>query len=259
MAVPERCELPGVVEGVIDAMILAAGFGTRLRPLTDTVPKALVEVGGIPQLERCLRAVEAAGADRVVVNTHHHADLVEEWIEARGVGPHVIVSREEPEPLETGGGLLAARRHFRGDRPVLVHNVDVITSIDLAALVSCHGGQSAPVTLAVQERAASRYLLFDDAGLFGRLDVRTGALEQRRQQRGPRRRLAFTGVHVLTPTALDAMSESGRFSIIDGYLRLAGEGTTIVGRDVGAAEWYEIGTPERLNAARERFGGRARL
>ena len=242
-----------------DAMVLAAGFGRRLRPLTDRIPKALVEVGGRTQLDRTIEALARAGATRLVVNTHHHADQVEAALAARagrhGAGEaELLVSREDPRPLETGGGLLAARDLFRGDRPILVHNVDVITGIDLSGLVAAHAGGTAPVaTLAVQERAASRYLLFDEAGLQGRLDVRSGRREETRTARGAVRRLAFTGVHVVSPRLLDRLTESGVFSIVDAYLRLAGGGEHVAGRDVGDAEWWEIGTPERLAAARARF------
>lgn len=237
-----------------DAMVLAAGYGRRLRPLTDTTPKALVEVGGVVQLERCLRAFEAAGADRIVVNTHHHADQVERWIEERAPsGSELRISREESRPLETGGGMQAARSMFRGDRPIVVHNVDIITSIDIGGLLDEHVAANGLATLAVQQRATSRYLLFDDDGLQGRLDIRGGTREECRPQEGMPRRLAFTGLHVASPVVFDRMIEDGPFSIIDCYLRLAGEGTRIHGVDVGDAEWTEIGTPERLAAARARF------
>lgn len=237
-----------------DAMILAAGFGRRLQPLTDEVPKALIAVGGLTQLERTLRALEAAGADRVVVNTHHHAALIEAAIERREGGAEIVVSREEPRPLETGGGLRAARDRFRGDRPILVHNVDVITSFDLPSLVDAHRTGGVVATLAVQERAASRYLLFDEDGLQGRLDVRTGVREDARPQRGSLRRLAFTGVHVVGPDVFRHMTVDGPFSITDFYLELAGEGERFRAADLTGMEWYEIGTPERLAAARYRLG-----
>ena len=237
----------------VDAMVLAAGFGRRLRPLTDQVPKARVEVGGISQLARTLRTLESAGADHVVVNVHHHAGQIEAALAGRAGVARIDISREEPRPLETGGGLKHAREAFRGDRPIVVHNVDVITAIDLPALVRHHREAGALATLAVQERAASRFLLFDDEGLFGRLDVRSGEREERRPQRGPLRRLAFSGVHVVEPRVFDLIEETGAFSIVDLYLRLAGERERIAGCDVEDAEWFEIGTPERLAAARARF------
>ncbi|MGD8495110.1 MAG: NTP transferase domain-containing protein [Gemmatimonadales bacterium] len=235
-------------------MVLAAGYGRRLRPLTDEIPKALVDVGGLTQLERTLRSLEAAGADRVVVNTHHHADQIETALADRAGSAEILVSPEVPRPLETGGGLLAARPLFRLDRPILVHNVDVITSMDITALLAAHAKTGGLATLAVQERAASRYLLLDAEGLQGRLDVRSGEREEVRPLRGSLRRLAFTGVHVASPRVFARMTERGAFSIIDCYLRLAGEGEVIGDMDVGPAEWWEIGTPERLAAARARYG-----
>ena len=236
-----------------DAMVLAAGYGRRLRPLTDDTPKALVRVAELTQLERTLRALERAGADRVVVNTHHHAGQIEAALAGREGAARVLISREDPRPLETGGGLLNARALFRGDRPIVVHNVDVITSIDLPRLLERHATSEGLATLAVQERATSRYLLFDEAGLQGRLDVRSGFREEAREQRGALRRLAFTGVHVVEPRVFSLMSETGSCSIIDLYLRLAGDGEFILAEDVGGAEWFEIGTPERLAAARAHF------
>lgn len=238
-------------------MVLAAGYGRRLRPLTDGTPKALVRVGDLTQLERTLRALERTGADRVVVNIHHHAEQIEAVLDEREGAARVLVSREDPRPLETGGGLLHARALFRGERPIVVHNVDVITAIDLTRLLERHATSGGLATLAVQERAASRYLLFDEAGLQGRLDVRSGFREEAREQRGALRRLAFSGVHVVDPRVFGLMSETGSFSIIDLYLRLAGDGEVILAEDVGDAEWFEIGTPERLAAARAHFETKA--
>jgi MurNAc alpha-1-phosphate uridylyltransferase len=237
----------------MQAMILAAGYGRRLRPLTDTIPKALVEVGGVTQLDRTIRALVSAGARRIIVNVHHRAEQIEEWLESRSFDADVLVSRELEAPLETGGGLLHARPLFDPGRPILVHNVDVITSIDLAALVEQHRPDAA-ATLAVHERPASRYLLFDDVGLQGRLRVDSGELEESRAPRGPVRRLAFSGVHVASGSIFDRINESGAFSIIDTYLRLAGSGQRVHGLDVTAARWLEIGTPERLAAARAALG-----
>ena len=233
----------------MQAMILAAGFGQRLRPLTDRIPKALVEVAGVTQLGRTIGALEAAGAERIVVNTHHHADQVEAWIGQQTYSSEIVTSREEPVPLETGGGLLHARSLFDDGSPILVHNVDVITSIDLAALLHSHNPDDV-ATLAVHERPASRFLLFDDLGLQGRLDVRNGRREEMREARGPVGRLAFSGVHIASGSVFDLIEETGAFSIVDLYLRLAREGASVSSLDVTDAQWFEIGTPERLEAAR---------
>jgi NDP-sugar pyrophosphorylase family protein len=231
-------------------MVLAAGKGRRLRPLTDRTPKALIEVGGVTQLSRTLSALEAAGADRIVVNTHHHADQIEASLAERSHSAEVLVSREEPAALETGGGLVNARHLFDAGAPILVHNVDIISSIDLGALMSVHEVSSDLATLAVQERPASRYLLFDNEGLQGRLDVRDGRRQDARPARQVSQRFAFSGVHAVSARVFELVEERGAFSVIDLYLRLAGTGETIRPLDVSSATWFEIGTPERLEAAR---------
>lgn len=238
----------------MEAMILAAGLGTRLRPLTERTPKALVEVAGVPMLERVARRLVAAGARRLVINVHHLGEQVEAFVAQRdGFGVEVAISRETgPEPLETGGGLLAAAHLFEGDAPFLLHNVDVVTEIDLAALRDAHDPDDALATLAVNHRDTSRTLLFDAEGLCGRADHRPGREGRHlgREPVGPIREFGFTGVHVLSPRLLDLITERGRFSIMTPYLRLAAEGHRIRALDVGDALWLEVGTPDRLEAAR---------
>ncbi len=241
-------------------MILAAGLGTRLRPLTDERPKALIEVGGVPMLERVARRLIAAGADRLIVNVHHFADAVEAFlVERRGFGVEVVVSREEEAPLETGGGILHAARHFRREAPFFVHNVDIITDIPLDAMYADHrtaarADERVLGTLAVHVRDTRRHLLVDDAGLLGRveLDSEGRILEEERVRApsGKPRRLAFAGIHVVEPRFLDLVSERGTFSVLDPYLRLVGRGWTVRGFDVTGRLWLETGTPERLARAR---------
>ncbi|MDX1674010.1 MAG: sugar phosphate nucleotidyltransferase [Longimicrobiales bacterium] len=247
----------------MDGMILAAGLGTRLRPLTDETPKALIRVGGVPMLERVARRLIAAGVDRLIVNVHHHADQVIEFIGRRdGFGVETRISREPARPLETGGGLLHAREHFREDGPFLLHNVDVICDADLGAMVMAHRAAEAgpgsgavpgtPVlaTLAVQDRAAKRFLRFDDHGLQARIDQRDGSVDTARPVHGETRDRAFAGIHVISPRIFHLMTEDGFFSIIEPYLRLAGEGYRILPHDVTGALWLEVGDPDRLERAR---------
>jgi MurNAc alpha-1-phosphate uridylyltransferase len=235
----------------MDAMILAAGQGTRLRPITEHTPKALVRVGGVPMLERiALRLVEA-GVDRLVVNVHHHADQVRSFIEEKdGFGVEVRISEEQPEALETGGGLLHAREHFRLDRPFLLHNVDVICGTDLAALYEAQRGSDALATLAVSDRPSSRVLRFDDRGLQARVHRRDGTVEAARPAEGETRDVAFAGIHALSPAFFDLVEERGAFSIMTPYLRLAGAGHRIAPLDIGRDLWLEVGDPERLERAR---------
>ena len=240
----------------MDGMILAAGLGTRLRPLTDETPKALITVGGVPMLERVARRLIDAGVDRLIVNVHHHADQVVDFIEARdGFGVDVRISREEDRPLETGGGLLQAREHFREDGPFLLHNVDVICDADLGAMVGAHEAEGALATLAVQRRDASRFLRFDEAGLQARVDTRPGGGEDTaRPVRGETADRAFAGIHVVSPAIFDRFTERGAFSILEPYLRLSGEGHRIAPYDITGALWLEVGDPERLEAARRYVG-----
>lgn len=240
----------------MDAMILAAGLGTRLGDITRDTPKALVDVAGMSALERVARGLVAAGADRLVINVHHHADSIIRHVEARGnFGVDVAFSREEGTPLETGGGLRAAAPLFRRDAPFLLHNVDVLSGIDLRALYAAHVAAGALATLAVHERQTSRTLLFDERGLFGRADARTGTRDTVREAGPGERQLAFAGIHVVSPSLLDRITETGAFSIMQVYLRLAAAGDVIQPFDVTGARWLEVGTPERLEAARRFLDG----
>jgi NDP-sugar pyrophosphorylase family protein len=231
-------------------MILAAGRGTRLRPLTETTPKTLIEVGGKTLLEWVARRLVAAGADRLIVNAHEHADRIERHLAELELGVEVLLSREVERPLETGGGVLHAAGLFRRNGTFLVHNGDVISEIDLAGLLDAHRNRGALASLAVHERETSRFLLFDGEGLFGRENVSDGRRETVRAPRGAVRRLAFAGIHAIEPRFLDLVSERGVFSILDPYLRLSAAGERIDAHDVTGATWLEIGTPERLEAAR---------
>ncbi|MFO7894932.1 MAG: sugar phosphate nucleotidyltransferase [Longimicrobiales bacterium] len=265
----------------MDGMILAAGLGTRLRPLTDETPKALITVGGVPMLERVARRLIDAGVDRLIINVHHHADQVMDFIEARGgFGVDIRISHERDRPLETGGGLAHAREHFREDGPFLLHNVDVISDVDLAAMMAAHvaadragrtegagaeegagspavGGVAYPgvlATLAVQRREASRLLRFDDAGLQARVDTRAGAGEDTaRPVHGEAVDRAFAGIHVISPAIFDLLDDDGSFSIIEPYLRLAGVGHRILPYDITGSLWLEVGDPDRLEKARRFF------
>lgn len=238
-------------------MLLAAGLGTRLRPLTLHTPKALVPVAGVPMLERIAEHLIAAGADRLIVNTHHLAEQVEAYVaEREGWGIEVRFSQEQPEVLETGGGLLAAAPLFRRDEPFLLHNADILTDLPLAELYAAHRNDgTALATLATLERPSSRYLLFDDDGLFGRVDEGRDLELRARPQRGELRRLAFAGVHAISPRIFDLMVERGAFSILEPYLRLAAAGERIVPYRVDGSVWLDIGTPEQLAAAERHFGG----
>ena len=235
----------------MDAMILAAGLGTRLAPLTDTMPKCLVEIGGMTMLERTARRLVAAGADRLIVNVCPFADDVERFVASRdGFGVETRISRETPAPLETGGALLAARTHFRGDAPFFLHNVDVLTDLPLAPLYATHLAARPLATLAVSGRASKRRLLFDDLGLLGRVDDARSLHVRVREPRGAIREAAFAGIHVVAPELFDLVTERGSFSIVDVYLRLAAAGRRVLPHHADGCAWIDIGRPESLAEAR---------
>lgn len=234
------------------AMILAAGLGTRLRPLTNDRPKALVEVGGRTLLEITLRRLTSFGIRDVIVNVHHYADLVLEYLKKNNnFQMRIEISREEVL-LDTGGGLKKAAWFFLDNgngEPFILHNVDVISTVDLSRMVQFHAEQKALATLAVQDRETSRYLLFDDKNeLCGR---RTGPDGTADLVRGTRnvRGLAFAGIHVISPEFLRMMYGDGVFSIITSYLTAAGAGEKILGFRADEYYWRDLGKPENVAQA----------
>ena len=235
-------------------MILAAGRGTRLGSLTEVTPKPLIEVGGKTLLEWVARRLVSAGADRLIVNVHGYAERIERHLAALDLGAELLLSREQERPLETGGGVLHASSLFRGDGPFLLHNADVISEIDLGALLAAQLGSGALATLAVHERETSRFLLFDAEGLVGWENTSSGKCETAREIRGDVRRFAFAGIHAIEPRFLDLIEERGVFSIVTPYLRLSAAGERILPHDVTESSWFEIGTPQRLEAARRAIG-----
>jgi NDP-sugar pyrophosphorylase family protein len=234
-------------------MILAAGLGTRLRPLTDHTPKPLLPVAGVPMLERVARRLIAAGADRLVVNTSHLSEQVEAFLrEKDGFGVEWRVSREPGAPLETGGAILHGAAHFRGDAPFFLHNSDVLTDLPLGEMYRAHALASPLATLAVMERETQRHLLFDDRGLLGRSDASKGIELRVREAVGEVRKLAFGGIHVISPRIFALLTERGAFSILDPYLRLAEAGEVILPFRVDGYLWIDIGRPEQLQTAHAR-------
>lgn len=236
------------------AMVLAAGLGTRLRPLTDERPKALVELDGRTLLEITLTRLRQSGVSDVIINAHHFAEQVVNYLQAHGnFGLHVEVSLEK-ELLDTGGGLKKAAHFFAGtDEPFLLHNVDIVSTIDLRKMLAFHIESGALATLAVQERMTSRYLLFDEQMLLcGRRIGEQGELEIAR----PTQRtlaLAFSGIHVISPRFLSMMNTVGAFSIIPAYLNAASTGERIAGFRADDYYWRDLGTAERLKLAEEDF------
>lgn len=237
------------------AMILAAGLGTRLRPLTDNRPKALVEIAGQTLLEITLSRLRKFGVREVIINVHHFADMFAEYLGKNGnFGMRIEISREEVL-LDTGGGLKKAAWFFLEDssaeEPFLLHNVDVISTIDLERIVQFHREHQALATLAVQDRSTSRYLLFDEQS---QLCGRQAGRHQSPEMVCPTRQvqaLAFSGIHVISSRFLPMIAEQGAFSIIQSYLRLAAQGEKILAFRADDYYWRDLGTPENVGQAAE--------
>jgi mannose-1-phosphate guanylyltransferase len=240
------------------AMVLAAGLGTRLRPLTDKRPKALVEIGGHTLLEITLSRLRSFGVRDVIVNVHHFAEMIIEFLKTNDdFGMRIEVSREEVL-LDTGGGLKKAAHFFLKDpksaeQAFVLHNVDVISTIDLQRMMQFHNDNQALATLAVQDRETSRYLLFDQqVQLCGR-STRDAKAEFTRSKQVDA--LAFSGIHVISPRLFAVMTEEGSFSIINSYLRLAASGERILGFRADEYYWRDLGRPENvLQVAQELKG-----
>jgi NDP-sugar pyrophosphorylase family protein len=237
-------------------MIFAAGLGTRLQPLTDNMPKALVPVAGIPMLERVIGRLTAAGFTELVVNVHHFGRQIIDFVQQHNqFGVTLHISDERGLLLDTGGGILQARRWLDGDEPFLVHNADIITDLDLPAFYRHHLSSGATATLLTNHRSTTRYLLADDAcRLRGWTNLATSELlphSLTADTAAGYHRLAFGGVHVLSPAIFRHMNRppwQGRFPIIPFYLSICDE----VRIDTYTADdihWYDVGKPATLAQA----------
>ena len=239
------------------AMILAAGLGTRLRPLTNDRPKALVTVAGRTMLEIALARLRQFGVTDVIVNTHHYAEMIGDYLAAnKNFGMRIELSHEE-ELLDTGGGLKKASWFFLDGEspddsdlaPFILHNVDIVSAIDIASMVQAHNERGALATIAVQDRETKRYLLFDEQGvLSGRRHGRDGELQLVRSVASPHA-LAYSCIQVISPRLLAKMTETGAFSIIDAELRMAAQREKILSFRADGAYWRDLGRPESVEAA----------
>ena len=208
------------------AMIFAAGMGTRLQPLTLTKPKALVEVDGVPLLEIIIRRLKKFGFLDVVINVHHFAEQILLFLDKnQNFGINIHISDEQDVLLDTGGGLLKARDLLSDGEPVLIHNVDILSNINLTDLYQYHLQHQPLVTMAVKDRKTSRSLLINPMGtLCGWKNNQTGEIIVAREDEIVHS-IAFSGIHVVNPQLFSLISERGVFSIIQPYLRLAKQHT----------------------------------
>jgi NDP-sugar pyrophosphorylase family protein len=235
----------------IKAMIFAAGLGTRMRPITDHVPKALIPVNGKPLIWYALQQLQALGISSLVVNVHHLGEQVIQYFETSSLGIPVIISDESDQLLDTGGGLLKAREALSSADVLLVMNADILSNANLQTIINQHLNNKAMATLVVRKRETSRYLLFDHGmQLSGWKNIQTGESKIARPSFDHSTPYAFSGIQVIDPKLLELMEEEGKFSMIDVYLRLA-KTQKIIGYLDESGMWIDVGKPGSLEQAEQ--------
>lgn len=239
------------------AMIFAAGLGTRLKPITDTIPKALVPVGGKTLLEHVITKLASQGFDELIVNVHHHADKIIEFLkEKNNFGLRIEISDERDLLLDTGGGIRKAAHFFDDGKPFLIHNVDILSDADLAGLYQIHEQSGNDATLLVKERETSRYLYFDDEKrLKGWMNTKTGEIKSPFADFQPAKnhQFAFSGIHVLSPSIFKQMEGyPAKFPIMDFYIENAAKAK--IGYHLNnELRMIDVGKLDSLKEAEEHF------
>lgn len=234
------------------AMIFAAGLGTRLKPFTDNHPKALAVVNGKPLLQRNIEYLKSFGINEIVINVHHFADQIIEFLEDNNYfGIEITISDETDQVLETGGGLVKAKANFEED--FLVMNVDILTDLNLADFIKAHQENKALVTLAVSDRNSSRKLFFNEQNeLKGWRNLKTEEEIKAVDSLDNCKDLAFSGIHVISPTLFDKITEKGKFSIMKVYMDLM-KTESIIGFDHSGGILIDVGRPESVLEAEQYF------
>ncbi|MBT3385453.1 MAG: nucleotidyltransferase family protein [Prolixibacteraceae bacterium] len=237
------------------AMVFAAGLGTRLLDETSDNPKALVKIGGKPMLQHAIERLKNEGIDEIVVNVHHFSELVAQFLSENNFGIPIHISDESDKLLDTGGGLKKAAYYFNNNSPVLIYNVDILSSLDLQTLKNEHLKSGALATLVVRHRETQRYFKFDEnKNLVGWLNKKTGKSKKVKAENFENAtEMAFSGIHIIQPEMFKLMPETERFSITDFYLDLA-KTQLIKGFFDDSELWMDVGKPEQLKMARELFG-----
>lgn len=234
----------------MQAMILAAGEGSRLKPITDSIPKPLIQINGYTMLENTIQYLKNNGVTRVVINVHHHAQQIIDYIKANNnFDIEIFISDESDELKNTGGGIVKASKYFNGKEPVIITVSDILTNLALGDMMAFHKQQEALVTLAVKGRKTSRNLLFDtDCRLAGWKNNKTGELKMV-EGRTVAANLAFSGIHIIEPKFFEMVISQGNFNIINEYLLLA-ENCKIVGYNHSSDIWLEFGRLHTLEEAK---------
>jgi NDP-sugar pyrophosphorylase family protein len=231
------------------AIIFAAGLGTRLRPLTDQCPKALITLNGQPLLWHSIQFLKQSGIDEVVVNVHHFAGTIINYLKKEDFGITVHISDESDELLDTGGALLKARKFLDGNMPFIACNVDIITSVDLKKAIDYHNLNQPLATLVVRKRETSRFLMFNEnMSLSGWKNLENSEEIISKKTFSESIPWAFSGIQIISPAIFDLISEHGKFSITTLYLRLA-ENYNIMGYPDSSDFWLDLGKPGQITIA----------
>jgi len=235
------------------AMILAAGRGTRLQPLTQDRPKALVEISGIALLEHVIHRLKSFGFHDIVINVHHFPDQIIKFLESKKkFGINIKISDERQKLLDTGGGLKKAAGLLRSREPILIHNVDVLSHIPLQSLIIEHLTSGVLATLAVSQRESSRRLIFNqDNQLIGWQNTITGEIKGETSGKKAIKKLAFSGIQVISPKIFQLLPDKEVFSLIDLYLNLC-QHYPIRAYEHEARQFLDVGQPEKITKA-EKF------
>jgi NDP-sugar pyrophosphorylase family protein len=232
---------------MINAMIFAAGLGTRLQHYTTNCPKALVSLNGKPLLEHCILKLKDFGVDRIVINVHHFADQIEEFLRSKAnFGIDILISDERELLLDTGGAIKKAKSLFLPNAPILIYNVDILSSLNLEDLLVAHESKHALATLNLRDKNTNRHLCFNQDGLLcAWKNDATQEVKIVNESHLNSSAYSFSGIHVIDFKLLDLIEEEGVFSIIDLYLRLAKD-YPIAGYHDKSEIWMDLGKPEEL-------------
>jgi NDP-sugar pyrophosphorylase family protein len=235
----------------MQAMLFSAGYGSRLRPLTDNLPKALVEAGNKPLIQWNIEKLIREGCTKLVVNVHHFPEMIIDFLRKNdNFGISILVSDEKDQLLDTGGGLLKAAGLFNPGEPIVCHNVDILSNLNLNDLIRFHVQNKALATVAVRNRLTQRYLAFDQSmRLSGWINHESGETKSWRIEEGqPYTEMAFSGIHVISPEIFQLLNREGKFSIIDSYLELSANHEILGFHDISSI-WQDVGKPSQLAQA----------
>lgn len=237
----------------MQAILFSAGYGTRLKPLTDRMPKALVEVSNKPLIQWNIEKLVSEGCTLLVVNVHHFPDMIINFLQKnKNFGIDILISDERDQLLDTGGGLWKAAGFFNPEEPIVCHNVDILSNLNISDMVQFHKQNRALATVAVRDRLTQRYLVFDRTmQLSGWINKESGETKNWRIEEGqPHSEMAFSGIQVVNPEIFQMFSKEGKFSIIDSYLELSDSHKVLGFRDTSSL-WMDVGKLTQLSQAED--------